>query len=113
MRSIVALSRVRLLDQNTVRRAVPYAGPGFVGPAEAERKVRLSGCQHLIERALEEASTSEPVVVVAEAFDAVFPRQCRLCRARLRETEIVEPEVGRNVRLIVTSKQRPCFRGVR
>ena len=49
------------------------AGPGLVGPAEAEREVGRARLEHLVERALEQAPALEPVVVVAEAVDAVVP----------------------------------------
>ena len=67
----VVVRRVLLRDQDLVASAVPAPGPVLVGPAEAEREVGLAGRQHLVERALEQPPAAEPVVVVAEAVDAV------------------------------------------
>jgi hypothetical protein len=39
--AVVIDAGIRLLDQHPIGRAVPDAGPARVGPADAEREVRL------------------------------------------------------------------------
>src|SRR5262249_36819145 len=80
----VVLLRVLLLDQDCLIQAVPAPRPVFVGPAEAEGEVRLSGFPDLVQRPLQQAPAVEPVMVVAEAVDAVLPRQLRLGLAGFR-----------------------------
>ncbi len=85
----------------------PAPGPRFVRPAQTERKIRLATRQDLRERALQQAPTLEPVVVVAESRDAVRARQLGLCGARFGQPEIVEPELARQARLSVAAEARP------
>ena len=110
---MIVFSRIRLLDQNPVRRPVPYAGPRLICPTQTERIVRLPRSQHLGERPLEDALAAEPVVIVAERLDSEFTRQLGLRGTSLRDSEIVKAEVGRNVRLIVAAKQWLRLGGVR
>src|SRR5262245_6908998 len=110
----VLVTGILLFHEDSIRQSVPHPGPTFVGPAQAERKIRPAGSEDLFERALEQPSSiSEPVVVGASAFDAVLTREPRLRLAGLRLSQVVEAEVGRDVRLIVTAKQRARLRGVR
>src|SRR5262249_5718695 len=51
---VVLVARISLLDENALRVAVPDARPGLIGPAEAEREVRLSALEHLIEGAVDD-----------------------------------------------------------
>ena len=85
-------------------RAVPDAGPSLIGPAQAERKVRRAACDHLVEGALEQTLAGEPVVVIAKSCDAVLSCELRLLNPGLRDPEVVKPEIGRHVRLIVPGK---------
>ena len=86
--------------------AVPAARPVLVRPAHAERKIGLAGLQHFVERPLEQPPAVEPVVVVAKAVDAVFAREIRLRDPRLRNAQVVEPEIGGKMRLIVALELR-------
>jgi hypothetical protein len=62
---------VHLLEENLVLGAVPAAGPIFIGPADAKGKIRFTRSQYLIEWALEEPATVEPVVVITKSKDPV------------------------------------------
>ena len=57
-------------------------------------------------RALEDPTSGEPVVPVAEGLYAVPLGQTRPGRSRLGEPEVVEAEIGGEVRLDVTAEQR-------
>src|SRR3546814_5887740 len=51
-------------------------------------------------------SSDLPVEIVAERRDAVAPRQLRLRVTRLGDAKVVEAEIGRQPRLLVTVEQR-------
>jgi hypothetical protein len=111
---LVLAAGIRLLDQRLVRQAVPDAGPGLVRPGKAEREVGLARGEDLVEGPLEDAPTgAEPVVPVAEAFDAGLPRHPGLRDPRLRDAQVVEAEVGGDVRLPVPAEQGSRLRDVR
>src|SRR5687767_12736570 len=105
MRQIV-LGRVSLLQQDFGFFSCPPPGPRFVRPAEAERKVRVTRRQHFTERAIEKPPTVEPIVPIAEPFDPVRTRERGLLLARLRKAKVVEPEVCRQVGLVMSAKER-------
>ena len=68
----IVLSGVALLHERLVAAAVPYPGPGFVGPRETKREIRAAAVQHLLEGSLQKPfSFSKPVVPVAESLNAV------------------------------------------
>ena len=69
-------------------------------------KSGLPGGQHLVEGALQQPLPLEPVVVVAEAVDAVLPGEVGLGLARLGQAQVVEAEVRRQLRLVVAPEQR-------
>ena len=52
-------------------------------------------------------------MIVAEAGDAVLPRQVRLRFARFRNTKIIKTEIGWQMRLVMAAKKRTCFCDVR
>src|SRR4029079_11271076 len=89
-----------------VRRTVPDSCPRLVGPAQTEGKVRLARGKHFVEWPLDDALASEPVVVIAERLDAVLPCELGLGDAGLRQTQVVEAEVRRDVRLVMAREHR-------
>ena len=85
----------------------------MVGPADAEGEVGLAARHHFLQRAFKQlASVAEPIVVVTESFHACLACQLSLLLARFGQTEVVEAKVGRNARLLVSTKQRFGFRHV-
>ncbi len=92
--------------------AVPAPRPVLVRPADAEREVGFAAAVHLVERTLEQAPPVEPVVVVAEAVDAVAARERGLRGARLGDAQVVEAEIRRQVRLVVPGEERSCAHDV-
>ena len=112
MHLVVGRPQVALLHQDLrtflARLGIgPGSGsPGVVGPAQTERKVRLPAGNHFIEGTLQQlAAVSEPVVVVAEAFDARFARQRGLRFARFWKTQVVKAQVSRDARLHMPAEQ--------
>ena len=101
----VIFRRVALGDQHLACASIPVAGPRFVRPTKAERKVGRTRVQHLVEGHLEDASSAEPVVVVAEAGDSVRSGECRLRLTHLGDAQVVEAELAGNVRLMVARVQ--------
>ena len=80
---VVVGPRVGLRDEHAVA-AGPDRRPVLVRPAEAEREVGLAAREHLVERALEQPATGEPVVPVAERLDAVRGGRARPARRASR-----------------------------
>jgi SAM-dependent methyltransferase len=112
VRAIVVGSRIRLFDEHAIGLVVPDAAPGLIRPCETEGEIRLTCLQHLRVGALEDAPTREPVVPVAERLDAVRTGEGSLLFTGFGKTEIVETQVCRQVRLAVSAKERPGFRGI-
>ena len=106
MAVVICDAAVGLLDEDAVACAVPDAAPGLVCPGQAERESRLPSQKYLRIWPLEEPAPGEPVMPVAERFDAVFGSEFRLRLARLGQTKVVEPEVRRYVGLHVAGKSR-------
>ena len=75
-----------LLHQDLLLGAVPAPRPVLVRPADAEREIERPVSQQLVERTLEQAPAGEPVVVVAEAVNAVLARELDLAASRLLGT---------------------------
>ncbi len=101
----VVVGAVVLREEHVLRAAVPHPRPVLVGPAQAEGEVGLATGQHLVERPLEDAPAVEPVVVVDEAADAVLARQRRLRFPHLGHAQVVEAEIGWQMRLIVAREE--------
>ena len=81
----------------------------LVGPAEAERKVRLAGGEYLGERARVPPSPRVPVMKVAEGIDAVGARQVDLRQPHLRHAQVAVTQVRRGSGLLVPGKERPSL----
>src|SRR5687767_1763210 len=102
----VVLLTILLGDQDLRILPVPPSRPVLIGPAEAERKPRLSRRENLVHRSLEQPVAAEPVVVIAEAEDAVLLRKLGLCGAGFRQAQVVETEIRWEVRLMVSGELR-------
>ena len=110
---VVLHAGVSLFDEDPVGAAVPDTGPGMVGPGKAEGKIRFARLHHFTERALKEPfAASEPVVPVAKALYPVFPRHVRLLFPSLGQAQVIEPEVCREVGLLVPYEQGLGLGGV-
>ena len=64
---------ILLPNQDFMLGTVPSSRPRLVRPADAEREIGTARLEHFIERPMKQTLPVEPVVVVAEAFDAVLP----------------------------------------
>jgi len=79
----------------------------MIGPAQAERKIGTPGVKDLIEGPLKKNTpTTEPIMVIAEALNAVLAGHFCLIKARLFQAQIIEPQIRGNTRLIMPSEQR-------
>src|SRR5713101_3202422 len=95
-----------LAQEDVPFQAIPSSCPVFVGPTETERKLRTARLEDLVKGAIQEAPTIEPVVIVAEARDPMGPGQVRLGLPCLRDAQIVEAEIRRQMRLVVSLEER-------
>jgi hypothetical protein len=73
----------------------------LIRPAQTKRELRPTRLQDLVKRTIQEAFSIEPIVVVAERVNTVFLSHTRLRFAYLGQPKIIEPKVGREMRLIV------------
>ena len=56
--------------------------------------------------------TVEPIVIVTESRQPVAFGQRRLLLAHFGHTQVVEPEIGRQVGLVMPPEERPCLHHV-
>src|SRR4029077_4309709 len=95
------------------RHAVPDAGPRLIRPSQAKGVVRLSSGQNFVEHTLENpASPAEPIVPIAETFNAGRSGHVGLAFPGIGKSEVVTAEIGRQPGLFVAFVKRPCFRDV-
>ena len=105
---LVAFGRVPLFEEHLAVEAVPGPRPVLVGPTEAERKVRAAARQQSLHRLLEDPPAVEPIVVEAEAVDAVPAGQFGLPLEHGLVGQVVVADVGmRHARLLVAGEHRP------
>ena len=105
--SQVVLVAELLGHQDLAGLRIPVAGPLLVRPAQGEGEVGGARCEHLVEGALEEPATVEPVVVVDEPRNAVLGSQGGLCLAHFGNPQVVVAELGRDLGLAVAGVERP------
>lgn len=96
---------VSLFDERAFWGTVPVAAPGIVCPSEAEGEIGFFGGEDFIEGAFEDASTGEPVVPVAEGFDAGSASEIGLGGAGFGDAEVIEAEVGGESGLVVMGEE--------
>src|SRR5215831_4693953 len=99
-----------LCDQDFVIGAIPLARPAFVGPAHAEWEIELRPGQQLIKRLVQQLLALKPIVVIAEAVDAMKPRQLYLPRLNLRQAQVVKSQLTRQTWLMVSLELRLASR---
>ena len=109
---VVFGSRVGLLHQDLVRRPVPDPRPRLVGPGDAEGELGTPAGKDLFEGPLEEQTSREPVVPVAEARYPVRPREVGLGLAYFGNSQIVETEVRGEMRLDMSAEEGTGLRDV-
>ena len=90
-----------LTNQDFIILAIPTPRPIFIGPTDAERKIRLAGGQNVIDGLMQQTMTIEPIVVVAESIDTVAASQIRLGLANLGQAEVVKTQVRWQVGLLM------------
>ena len=102
-----------MFDQDAFWVAVPDAGPRLIRPSQTKRIVRLSSGQDFVEDTLENsASPTEPIMPIAETFNAGCSGHVGLALPGLGKPEVIKAEIGRQPGLFVAFVKRPCFRDV-
>lgn len=102
---VVVGSWIVLLNKDSIGGSVPSPCPVGVRPCQAKGKIWLAGRQYLLYWSLKNPATvAEPIVPIAKSVDTVLTRQVSLMFASLGETEIIETEFARKVRLMMTTK---------
>ena len=99
---------VVLRQQHFARGTVPAARPVFVGPADAEGEGAGAAVHQILQRAVQDAAALEPVVVIAEAVDAVAAGQFELRIGGVGQAQVVVAQAGGPARLQVAFKQGFC-----
>src|ERR1035441_9865298 len=87
--------------------SVPLARPVLISPAKTERKVGLSAFPDLVYRTLENLPPIEPIVIEAKPVDSVARGQLGLSCPRLWQSQIIKPQISRQVWLVMPWKSRP------
>jgi hypothetical protein len=105
----VILPAVRLADQGFTGTSVPGPGPLFIGPAQAKREIRLAGGQNFIKWPLKKTLAVKPVMVIAEAGNAILAGQFSLGNPCLFQAQIIKTKICRQMRLIMPRQQRLCL----
>src|SRR6185503_2280353 len=90
----------------SVCRPMPDAGPRLVRPTQDETKVPSFNAKHVIQRAMEEALSSEPVVPKTESFNPNLASIVHLLTKCLRASQIIKTESSRNFWLGVPREER-------
>ena len=84
-----------MLEQDTIWRTIPDAGPGVICPKKAKREGRPARLNHLRKRSLENLLTSKPKVIISEALDSICGRQARLVVSSFGEAQVIETKLPR------------------
>ena len=82
-----------LLEQNFGVHAVPASGPIFIGPAEAEGKIRFAALPNLVHGTFQDLMAVEPIVVIAKPVDSISGGHLCLCCADFGEAQVVKSQV--------------------
>ena len=104
---------VGLRHENVAVEAIPIPGPRLIGPAYEEGEVRFATRQDFEEWPLEQSLAREPVVPIAESLDPGMARQFRLYGPRIRQSQIIEPQIPWNPRLVVPAEEWSRSRDIR
>ena len=100
----IVVVRVFLGNQNFSVEAIPAPAPVFVGPADAERKIRPTGLYNFVQRPVQQALAGEPIVVVAETVNPVLPGQGSLFFPDFGKSQVVETQIRGQPWLVVADE---------
>src|SRR5262245_16516038 len=106
-------ARIGLLDENSIGSAIPDTRPSLIRPSETKREIRLAARQDFGEWPLEQSLAREPVMPIAKSLDPGLSSQLSLCGPGLGQSQIIEPQIPRNSRLVVAAKEGPSLRDIR
>jgi hypothetical protein len=108
----IVFGAVVLFEQDLLRATVPDASPVFIGPTEAERKLRFTRRKNLREGAFENAASVKPVVVIAETMDPILSGEFGLGFPYVGQPEVIETKICRSMRLLMSREKRSGLRNV-
>jgi cytochrome c-type biogenesis protein CcmH/NrfG len=103
---LVVRTRGILCDEYLALRTVPPPRPVLVGPAEAEGEIDRGVGRELDQGTVEQTLPRKPVVMEAKTKKTVFLGQFHLALLNLRETKVIETELTRQTRLIMSNELR-------
>ena len=109
----IVFRAVCLRHQHLFLAAVPNSCPIVIGPTEAKWKIWRAKLENFVDREFQQPGPAEPVVVIAEAVDAILGRKGSLSSSRLGQPKIIETEIGGQMRLVVSTKTRTRLDDVR
>src|SRR4029434_11080830 len=105
--------RIGLLDENPIGSTIPDTRPSLIRPSETKWEIGLAARQDFGEWPLEQSLAREPVMPVAKSLDPGLSRQLRLCVPALGQSQIIEPQIPWNSRLVVAAKERSSLCDIR
>src|SRR5689334_19701851 len=65
---------VSLRQENVPIETIPIPSPRFIRPANQKWKVGLTSRQHLVQRALQNTTSIEPIIIIAESGQSILAR---------------------------------------
>jgi hypothetical protein len=95
----IVLRRVPLTDQNFGFGAIPAPGPVLIGPADAERQIKIGVVRILLQRQFQYSPARKPIKIETECADTVELCEFDLATLNIGNTEIVKAEFTRQPRL--------------
>ncbi len=102
---MVLQAGVSLLLKDAVVCTVPDARPAGIRPGKAKGKIRLAACQNLIKRTLKQALAPKPIMPITKTLNPSLPRQGSLRLAHFWNAEVIETQIGGDMRLIMPAKE--------
>src|SRR5579871_563202 len=104
---------MRLSDQNVIIAFIPLSSPILVRPTQTKRKINILILQHVPQWKIKEYPASKPIEIVTESVNSVLLCQLCLTTLHLWQPKVVEAELSRQVRLVMTGKRRSRLTYVR
>src|SRR5262245_2403167 len=106
-------ARIGLLDENSIGSAIPDTRPSLIRPSQTKREIGVAALQDFVEWPLEQSLAREPVMPIAKSLDPGLSCQLCLRGPGLGQSQIIEPQISWNSRLVVAAKERSSLRDMR
>src|SRR5215207_4812513 len=98
-----------LSDQDVLILPVPAARPVLIRPTKAEWELDVLRFQKLFDGSFKKSAAPEPVVMKAEASNAVLASQVDLLPHDIDQTQIVKSQLSGKMGLVVPNELRYCL----